>query len=137
MPHKDTIHDAVKNALIKDGWTITDDPFRIIYEDADVFADLRIEKTTEQLPRRALVIEIKSFSGLSPIHELGNALGQYDLYRTYLDEVEPTTDLYLAVSETIYDEQFTRRSFAVLIEKKKLALLVVDVNQEEVRRWIK
>jgi hypothetical protein len=26
MAQVDTIHDAVKNALIKDGWTITDDP---------------------------------------------------------------------------------------------------------------
>ena len=27
MPAKDTCHDAVKNALIKDGWTITADPY--------------------------------------------------------------------------------------------------------------
>jgi hypothetical protein len=26
MPAPDFIHDAVKQALIKDGWTITDDP---------------------------------------------------------------------------------------------------------------
>jgi XisH protein len=26
MPAKDIYHDAVKNALIKDGWTITADP---------------------------------------------------------------------------------------------------------------
>lgn len=29
MPRKDRIHEAVKNALVKDGWTITDDPFRL------------------------------------------------------------------------------------------------------------
>lgn len=29
MPRKDHIHEAVKNAFIKDGWTITDDPYRI------------------------------------------------------------------------------------------------------------
>jgi hypothetical protein len=27
MPAKDLYHEAVKNALIKDGWTITADPF--------------------------------------------------------------------------------------------------------------
>ncbi len=27
MPAKDIYHNEVKNALIKDGWTITDDPF--------------------------------------------------------------------------------------------------------------
>ncbi len=30
MPAKDIYHDAVKNALIKDGWTITADPYPII-----------------------------------------------------------------------------------------------------------
>jgi hypothetical protein len=29
MPAKDRIHHAVKNALIKDGWTITHDPYRL------------------------------------------------------------------------------------------------------------
>jgi hypothetical protein len=34
------MHDAVKNALIKDGWTITADPYVIAYEDVTLFADL-------------------------------------------------------------------------------------------------
>ena len=29
MSAKDAIHDAVMNALVKDGWTITDDPYTI------------------------------------------------------------------------------------------------------------
>jgi hypothetical protein len=29
MAAKDTIHNAVKNALIKDGWVITNDPYKI------------------------------------------------------------------------------------------------------------
>jgi XisH protein len=45
MPRKDLIHESVRNALVKDGWTITDDPFRIAYEDANVYADLRIMRT--------------------------------------------------------------------------------------------
>ena len=32
MPQRDLYHENVKNALIKDGWTITDDPFRIQYK---------------------------------------------------------------------------------------------------------
>ena len=41
---KDIIHNAVKNALIKDGWTITDDPLTLTYEDATVFVDLGAER---------------------------------------------------------------------------------------------
>ena len=29
MPAKDAYHDAVKRALIKEGWTITDDPLHL------------------------------------------------------------------------------------------------------------
>lgn len=34
MPAKDIYHDAVKHALISDGWWITADPYMIKYEDA-------------------------------------------------------------------------------------------------------
>jgi len=43
MPAKDTIHDAVKNALIKDGWKITHDPYTIKYEEVTAYADLGAE----------------------------------------------------------------------------------------------
>ena len=44
MPAKDIYHDAAKNALIKDGWTITDDPFILSIGKKDLFADLGAEK---------------------------------------------------------------------------------------------
>jgi hypothetical protein len=43
MPARDEIHDAVKNALIKDGWTITHDPYPLPFDDRDVYADLGAE----------------------------------------------------------------------------------------------
>jgi len=33
MAARDKIHELVKQALIKDGWTITDDPFTIEFVD--------------------------------------------------------------------------------------------------------
>ena len=45
MPAKDLYHDAIRNALEKSGWTITDDPLTIEYEEVRVFADLAAEKT--------------------------------------------------------------------------------------------
>jgi len=44
MPAKDTYHHAVKNSLLKDGWTITADPYFIKYEDAKLYADIAAEK---------------------------------------------------------------------------------------------
>jgi hypothetical protein len=60
MPRKDRIHEAVKNALIKDGWTITDDPFRIHYEDADVYADLRVRSRVFSTPPLFIIWEQQS-----------------------------------------------------------------------------
>jgi len=40
MPAHDTYHASVRNALIKDGWTITHDPYTITFGQRDVFVDL-------------------------------------------------------------------------------------------------
>jgi len=40
MPAKDRYHDAVKNALTKDGWDITADPYPIKDEEVKLAADL-------------------------------------------------------------------------------------------------
>jgi len=34
---KDLYHQAIKNALIKDGWTITGDPYPLEYEDLELY----------------------------------------------------------------------------------------------------
>jgi hypothetical protein len=44
MPRYDLYHEPVKHALIKDGWTITDDPFIIEYKGLRLYADLGAEK---------------------------------------------------------------------------------------------
>jgi len=137
MPRKDRIHEAVKNALVKDGWTITDDPFRILYEDADVFADLRVERIQgENGLKRALVIEIKMFLTGSVIYNLEVAVGQYTTYRSLLKAVAPEHELYLAIADTVYQSQFQRKSFQLIVQDNQVALLVVNVEDEEVVAWI-
>lgn len=44
MPAKDLYHDTVKNALIKDAWNITDDPYVLAIGKRDLFVDLGAEK---------------------------------------------------------------------------------------------
>lgn len=44
MPRLDTYHNVVRVALVKDGWTITDDPLVIQFEDLTMYADLGAEK---------------------------------------------------------------------------------------------
>jgi hypothetical protein len=40
MPARDIYHNQVKNALIKDGWTITHDPLKLEIGSKDLFVDL-------------------------------------------------------------------------------------------------
>ena len=69
---KDMIHDQVKNALVKDGWTITHDPYSIEYQQVTVWADLGAERPiAAERGGQKIVVEIKSFRGPSPIRELG------------------------------------------------------------------
>ena len=42
MPAKDIFHDTVKNALIKEGWIITDDPLYLDYGRVDMYNDTDI-----------------------------------------------------------------------------------------------
>ena len=66
MPAKDPYHHAVKNALLKDCWTITADPYLIKYEDAELYADLAAEKLiAAERQGQKIVVEIKSFIGRS------------------------------------------------------------------------
>jgi XisH protein len=103
MPSKDTIHVPVRNALIKDGWTITADPYTIRYEEIKLFADLAAERPLlAERSGQKIVVEIKSFISASFMHDLEEAVGQYVIYRNLLTVTAPEYDLYLAINERIY-----------------------------------
>lgn len=44
MAKRDIYHDAVKQALIRDGWTITHDPFVLPFGAHNLFIDLGAER---------------------------------------------------------------------------------------------
>ncbi|MBC7796557.1 MAG: XisH family protein [Pyrinomonadaceae bacterium] len=138
MARLDKIHDAVKNALVKDGWIITDDPFTLEYEEQILFVDLAGEKMlVAERGNSKIAVEIKSFIQPSHIQDLKTALGQYNIYETYLELTEPERKLYLAVGEKIYNDFFTQKSIQVVIEKFQVSLIIVDLEKEEIVKWTK
>lgn len=137
MPARDIYHNEVKNALIKDGWTITDDPYIIKYEDAELYADLAAEKPiAAERQGQKIVVEIKSFVGKSLMNDFHNALGQYIVYRKLIQLTEPKYKLYLAIDDVVYDKFFKRKSVQAVIHENNLLLIVVNTEKEEIQRWI-
>ena len=137
MSAEDRIHGAVRNALIKDGWTITADPFTIKCEGLKVFADLAAERNSPaRQEERCIVIEIKSFLGPSPIHDLELALGQYVLYRNFLRLTAPQYELHLAVGQAIYDDLFIQGPIRFIIRQERIHLIVINVQEEVIVSWI-
>jgi len=71
MPARGFYHDTVKRALVKDGWTITHDPFNIKVGAKDLFVDLGAEQLLgAEKGNRKIAVEIKSFAGPSEIADL-------------------------------------------------------------------
>ena len=104
MPARDIFHNVVRNALEKDGWTITDDPLELSYGDRKVFADLGAERPIgAQKADKQIAVEIKSFLGKSDIRELELAIGQYNLYRAILKRTDPNRQVYLAIPRFSYE----------------------------------
>ncbi len=137
MPQKDSHHDLVRNALEKDGWTVTHDPFTIRLEDEKFYVDLAAEKTIEtDGETRKIAIEIKVFGGLSFLNEFEKAVGQYLIYKQFLGDLFPERILFLAVSTDVFEESFSLPSIQAVVIKQEIKLLVFNHETEEITKWI-
>ncbi|NEO03395.1 MAG: fatty-acid synthase [Moorea sp. SIO3I7] len=136
MPAKDIYHECVKNALIKDGWTITDDPLSLKWGKKDMYVDLGAEQLlAAQRAERKIAVEIKSFLGLSEMNDLEKAIGQYIVYHDVLAEVEPDRELYLAVSQEVASGLFEEPIGELLLKNNRVRLLVFDSEAEDIIKW--
>ncbi|MDJ0677221.1 MAG: XisH family protein [Calothrix sp. MO_167.B42] len=137
MPAKDIYHDAVKNALIKDGWIITADPYPIRYKEVKLFADIAGEKAiAASREGKKIVLEIKSFLSRSPMRDLETALGQYLIYKAFLSIEHPEQKLYLAIGQKIFENFFQKSAIQFVLQTYKVSLLIVNFEQEEIIQWI-
>jgi hypothetical protein len=136
MPARDLYHDAVKAALVKDGWTITADPYFIKYENAELYADLAAEKPIAAARgSEKIVVEVKSFVGRSLIYDFQQALGQYLIYRQLIELTEPEYRIYLGIDDITYQDFFLEKAIQVVVQANRLLLVVVDIEREEIAQW--
>lgn len=134
---KDIYHDKVRTALEKDGWTITDELFRLTIGSRSVYIDLGAEKLlAAEKEGCKIAVEIKSFLSPSPVNDLENALGQYILYRDALKRSQPERILYLAISDEVYLDFFQEEIAQMVVKNQHLKLIVFEPKKAEVLKWI-
>jgi len=137
LPARDSIHETVKEEIIKDGWEITDDPYVISYGDRFLFVDLGASGFIGvQQGNKQIAIEIKQFRGQSQVADLEQAIGQYSLYRILLNQIDPERDLYLVISETTYSDIFEEPIGKLAIAEIPLKLVIVNLSSKEITEWI-
>lgn len=137
MVAKDISHDAVKNALEKDGWKITDDPLILVLENTLLKADLVAEKFfTAEKNNQKIAVEVKDFDSASVISELEKTIGQMQFYQWALEEQEPDRKLFLAISQSVYLKHFQKPIFQLAIKRNQINLIVFDSQKEDILQWI-
>lgn len=137
MPAKDIYHYEVKNALLKDGWNVTDDPYTLEYKGLRLYADLGAEKLlVAEKAQNKIVVEIKVFNSPSQITELQKTIGQYNMYQSILQRLTPDRQLYLAVSEDIYQDFFRQPAIQDIVSDQKIKFIIFDPEKESILQWI-
>ena len=137
MPARDFYHDVVLKALTEEGWTITDDPLRLSYGGRNLYVDLGAERLIgAEKEEQKIAVEIKSFLGESDVQELSVSIGQYNLYRDLLAEIEPERQIYLAVPAHVYDGIFKEPIGQLIVAREQISIVVFDDQKERIRQWI-
>ena len=138
MPAKNVYHDAVIRALNADGWTITHDPLTLSYGGKDLFVDLGAERVTLAAVKgtEQIAVEVQSFLSPSPVRDLQEAVGQFEIYRAVLTEIEPDRSLYLAVPRRVYDGLLSEPLGHLIVARVQLRLLVFDEQKAKVVKWV-
>lgn len=136
---RDIYHNNVRDALIKDGWTITHDPFQVQYGDADLSIDLGAEKViAAEKGELKIAVEVKSFVAKSLIYEFHEVLGQYLNYRRILRLThQEDRQVILAVPSEAYDRLFRKEFVQITLEEEEVQYFVFDTSKNEIVLWKK
>jgi hypothetical protein len=134
---KDIFHELTKNALIADGWTITDDPLMAPLGDRKLYIDLAAEKLlVADRQNQRIAVEVKSFIGKSTMTELEKAVGQYMLYRHSLTVQQSDRQLYLAIPTDVYKEFTQDKLIPIMQGSMGIKLLVYNPVSQTIVTWL-
>ncbi len=137
MAARDLFHEAVKVALQKENWVITNDPLKVEAGGAKFEIDLGAERLlAAERAGEKIAVEIKTFIEDSPITDYHAALGQFLNYRLALELNEPDRILYMAVPVAIHEALFQREFLQISVERHQVNRIVYDPVNEVIVQWI-
>ena len=137
MPARNLYHDAVVEALVADGWTVTADPLWMQFAGRDLYVDLAAERSTVAAQKGAerIAVEVQTFAAASDVLNLQRAVGQYGVYRFVLSRTDPDRRLYMGVDEETYATVLTEPFGQALVAEFGIRLVVFDPDARRVVRW--
>jgi hypothetical protein len=135
---RDLFHHDVKEALIKAGWIVTDDPLSFKIGKMQIQIDLGAERLiAAEKGSERIAIEIKTFGGLSFITALYEAIGKYIIYRNVLKRIQPDRMLFLALPETIFERFFEESVIHETVQEEGINLILYNQTDKLITRWIR
>ena len=82
-----------------------------------------------------IAVEIKSFAGNSEMADLEKAIGQFTVYRTVMQEVEPGRELFLAVPQKVMEELFQDDLGQLILRNNLAQVFSFDPSEEVIVQW--
>ena len=128
--------DALKNALIKDEWTITHAPLHIDYAGHEIACGLAAQKQSDNGDTH-IAVQFADLSPSLPMDALCQAMGKYAIRDCILHSQEPTRALYMAVSRKMYELMMAEEIGEITLRTKGLRFLIFDGDLEIILHWHK
>jgi XisH protein len=136
MSARDAFHEAVKQALDKDGWSNVM-PMTLKYGTTKLEIDLGAEQFfVAQRGTVLIAVEVKSFSSSSVVYEFHLAIGQYLNYRMVLQRLQPARIPYLAMPMEVYRKFFGAEFFQDSLAVHQINLILVEMESQGIALWL-
>ena len=134
---RDFFHEIVKNALVKDGWTITHDPFTLhSRKEGGLSTDIGAEKVIlAENGLTKIAVEVKSFIHMSILHEFLKASGQYMSYSKIIRKNEPIRLLYVAMPTFVYYRLIKYDWVVEVMTDLNMKIILYNSEKEIIEEW--
>lgn len=139
MAARDKYHYEFREALEKEGWKITHDPYNLKVDGKRNYPiDLGAEKIlAAEKGSEKIAVEIKSLLQDSLAHGFHEAAGQYVGYFLGLAQQEPERVLFLAVPAEEYSELEQMALVQMVVEHLNIRFIIFDPFKKVILSWKK